>query len=51
MITQDPVRGRFYYGVVKVTRNRVAKHIVMLDRNLGASSDRCYAPGTKALES
>ena len=22
----------------------------MLDRNLGASSDRCYAPGTKALE-
>lgn len=45
---QDPVRGRFYYGVVKVKGN--SKTYVMLDRNLGASSDRCYAPGTKALE-
>lgn len=40
--------GRFYYGVVKVKGN--SKTYVMLDRNLGASSDRCYAPGTKALE-
>lgn len=46
---QDPVRGRFYYGVVKV-KGTGSKTYVMLDRNLGASSDRCYAPGTKALE-
>ena len=45
---QSPVSGRFYYGVVKVKGN--SKTYVMLDRNLGASSDRCYAPGTKALE-
>lgn len=45
---QDPVSGRFYYGVVKVKGK--SKTYVMLDRNLGASSDRCYAPGTKALE-
>lgn len=45
---QFPVSGRFYYGVVKVKGN--SKTYVMLDRNLGASSDRCYAPGTKALE-
>lgn len=42
------VSGRFYYGVVKVKGK--SKTYVMLDRNLGASSDRCYAPGTKALE-
>lgn len=45
---QSSVSGRFYYGVVKVNGN--SKTYVMLDRNLGASSDRCYAPGTKALE-
>ena len=45
---QSPVSGRFYYGIVKVKGN--SKTYVMLDRNLGASSDRCYAPGTKALE-
>ena len=45
---QSPVSGRFYYGVVKVKGNSTT--YVMLDRNLGASSDRCYAPGTKALE-
>ena len=45
---QSSVSGRFYYGVVKVKGN--SKTYVMLDRNLGASSDRCYAPGTKALE-
>lgn len=43
---QSPVSGRFYYGVVKVKGK--SKTYVMLDRNLGASSDRCYAPGTKA---
>lgn len=42
------VSGRFYYGVVKVKGK--SNTYVMLDRNLGASSDRCYAPGTKALE-
>ena len=47
-VDQSPVSGRFYYGVVKVKGN--SKIYVMLDRNLGASSDRCYAPGTKALE-
>lgn len=46
---QDPVRGRFYYGVVKV-KGTGGKTYIMLDRNLGASSDRCYAPGTKALK-
>ena len=46
---QEPVRGRFYYGVVKV-KGTGSKTYIMLDRNLGASSDRCYAPGTKALE-
>lgn len=46
---QDPVRGRFYYGVVKV-QGTGGKTYIMLDRNLGASSNRCYAPGTKALE-
>ena len=46
---QDPVRRRFYYGVVKV-QGTGGKTYIMLDRNLGASSDRCYAPGTKALE-
>lgn len=46
---QSSVSGRFYYGVVKVKGK--SKTYVMLDRNLGASSDRCYAPGTKALES
>lgn len=45
---QSRVSGRFYYGVVKVKGK--SKTYVMLDRNLGASSDRCYAPGTKALE-
>lgn len=45
---QSSISGRFYYGVVKVKGN--SKTYVMLDRNLGASSDRCYAPGTKALE-
>lgn len=45
---QSSVSGRFYYGVVKVKGN--SKTYVMLDRNLGASSNRCYAPGTKALE-
>lgn len=45
---QSFVSGRFYYGVVKVKGK--SKTYVMLDRNLGASSDRCYAPGTKALE-
>lgn len=47
-VDQSSVSGRFYYGVVKVKGNR--KTYVMLDRNLRASSDRCYAPGTKALE-
>lgn len=47
-VDQSPVSGRFYYGVVKVKGK--SKTYVMLDRNLGASSDRCYAPGTKALE-
>lgn len=46
---QDPVRRRFYYGVVKV-QGTGGKTYIMLDRNLGASSDRCYAPGTKALK-
>ena len=46
---QSSVSGRFYYGVVKV-KGKSNKTYVMLDRNLGASSDRCYAPGTKALE-
>lgn len=46
---QNPVRGRFYYGVVKV-KGTGGKTYIMLDRNLGASSDRCYAPGTKALK-
>lgn len=45
---QSLVSGRFYYGVVKVKGK--SNTYVMLDRNLGASSDRCYAPGTKALE-
>lgn len=47
-VDQSSVSGRFYYGVVKVKGN--SKTYVMLDRNLGASSDRCYTPGTKALE-
>lgn len=47
-VDQSPVSGRFYYGVVKVKGK--SKTYVMLDRNLGASSDRCYAPGTNALE-
>lgn len=47
-VDQSSVSGRFYYGVVKVKGN--SKTYVMLDRNLGASSNRCYAPGTKALE-
>lgn len=47
-VDQSRISGRFYYGVVKVKGN--SKTYVMLDRNLGASSDRCYAPGTKALE-
>ena len=47
-VDQSSVSGRFYYGVVKVKGN--SKTYVMLDRNLGASSDRCYAPGTKALK-
>lgn len=46
---QAPVRGRFYYGVVKV-QGTGGKTYIMLDRNLGASSDRCYAPGTKGLK-
>lgn len=45
---QAKVSGRFYYGVVKVQGK--SGTYVMLDRNLGASSDRCYAPGTNALE-
>lgn len=47
-VDQSPVSGRFYYGVVKVKGK--SNTYVMLDRNLGAYSDRCYAPGTKALE-
>lgn len=47
-VDQSRVSGRFYYAVVKVKGK--SKTYVMLDRNLGASSDRCYAPGTKALE-
>ena len=47
-VDQSPVSGRFYYGVLKVKGK--SNTYVMLDRNLGASSDRCYAPGTKALE-
>lgn len=46
---QAKVSGRFYYGVVKV-QEKSGNIYVMLDRNLGASSDRCYAPGTNALE-
>lgn len=48
LVEQSSVSGRFYYGVVKVKGKSTT--YVMLDRNLGASSDRCYAPGTKALE-
>lgn len=48
-VDQSPVSGRFYYGVVKV-QGTGGKTYIMLDRNLGASSDRCYAPGTKALK-
>ena len=48
-VDQSPVSGRFYYGVVKVKGN--SKTYVMLDRNLGASSDRCYAPGTQGVGS
>lgn len=48
-VDQSSVSGRFYYGVVKV-KGKSNTSYVMLDRNLGASSDRCYAPGTKALE-
>lgn len=48
-VDQSSVSGRFYYGVVKV-QGKSGKTYVMLDRNLGASSDRCYAPGTNALE-
>lgn len=48
-VDQSHVSGRFYYGVVKV-KGKSGKTYVMLDRNLGASSDRCYAPGTNALE-
>lgn len=47
-VDQSPVSGRFYYGVVKVKGKSTT--YVMLDRNLGASNNRCYAPGTKALE-
>lgn len=47
-VDQSLVSGRFYYDVVNVKGK--SKTYVMLDRNLGASSDRCYAPGTKALE-
>ena len=47
-VDQSSVSGRFYYGVVKVKGK--SNTYVMLDRNLGASSDRCYAPGTKALK-
>lgn len=47
-VDQSRVSGRFYYGVVKVKGK--SKTYVMLDRNLGASSNRCYAPGTKALK-
>lgn len=47
-VDQSHVSGRFYYAVVKV--KGMSKTYFMLDRNLGASSDRCYAPGTKALE-
>ena len=47
-VDQSPVSGRFYYGVVKVKGKSTT--YVMLDRNLGASSDRCYAPGPKASE-
>lgn len=47
-VDQSHVSGRFYYGVVKV--KGMSKTYFMLDRNLGASSDRCYATGTKALE-
>lgn len=47
-VDQSPVSGRFYYGVVKVKGK--SNTYIMLDRNLGASSDRCYAPGTKALK-
>lgn len=47
-VDQSHVSGRFYYGVMKV--KGMSKTYFMLDRNLGASSDRCYAPGTKALE-
>lgn len=45
---QAKVSGRFYYGVVKVKGK--SNTYVMLDRNLGASSDRCYDPGIKAFE-
>lgn len=47
-VDQSHVSGRFYYGVVKVKGKSTT--YVMFDRNLGASNDRCYAPGTKALE-
>ena len=47
-VDQSRVSGRFYYGVVKVKGK--SKTYVMLDRNLGASSNRYYAPGTKALK-
>ena len=45
---QAKVSGRFYYGVVKVKGK--TKTYVMLDRNLGASNDKSYAPDIKMLE-
>lgn len=42
------VKGRFYYGVIKVKGKN--KTYIMLDRNLGASNNGNYSIETKALQ-
>lgn len=42
------VKGRFYYGVIKVQGKN--KTYIMLDRNLGASNNGNYSIETKALQ-
>lgn len=47
------VKGWFYYGVVKVQGKKADETTTtyyMLDRNLGASNNRYYAPDVVALE-
>lgn len=48
----DKVKGWFYYGVVKVEGKKAdgtTTTYYMLDRNLGASNNRYYAPDVVAL--